>query len=99
MNLKERTVAQSHKHALITDTQSVTEHLHGFTCAAVTLNNHVSSKILRYSAPLSLVELCFAEKRLLWKRQMIYKTKTSAGGSAQNMLVSCASRGELDHPV
>lgn len=39
------------------------------------------------SVPMSLIELCFADKRLLWKRQMIYKTKTSAGASAQNMPV------------
>lgn len=92
-------MAQSHERALITDTKPATEHLHGFTCAPVTPNNHVSSKIPHSSAPMSLVELCFAKKSLLWKRRMIYKTKTSVGCSAQNMLVSCASGGELGHPA
>lgn len=56
----------------MTETQPVTKHLQGFACATVTLNNHAWSKIPHCSAPMSLIELCFAEKRLLWKRQMIY---------------------------
>lgn len=76
VNLRERTVAQSHQYSLITETQPVTEHLHGITCATVTPNNHVWSKIPHCSAPMSLIEFHFAETRLLWERQTIFKTKT-----------------------